>query len=46
MQLLDSLDQPNAFYMRVLNNKVEEFPIVEQFFRTVVDPVIEKIGNR
>jgi hypothetical protein len=46
MQLLDSIDQPNAFYVRLLNNQVEEFPTVERFFRDVVDPAIERIGYR
>lgn len=46
MQLLDALDQPNAFYVRVLNNKVEEFLAVERFFRGIVDPVVEMIGYR
>jgi hypothetical protein len=46
MQLLAAIDRPNAFYVRLLNDKVEGFPAVEQFFREVVDPVVEKIGYR
>jgi hypothetical protein len=46
MQLLAAVDRPNAFYVRLLNNHVEEFPAVEGFFREVVDPVVEKIGYR
>jgi hypothetical protein len=46
MQLLAAIDRPNAFYVRLLNNQVEEFPSVERFFRDVVDPVVEKIGYR
>jgi hypothetical protein len=46
MQLLDSIDRPRAFYVRLLNDKVEEYPSVERFFRGVVDPVIERIGYR
>jgi hypothetical protein len=44
MQLLDTIDRPNAFYVRLLNKQVEEFSTVERFFREVVDPVVEKIG--
>jgi len=46
MQLLDAIDRPNAFYVRLLNTHMEEFPAVERFFREVVDPVVEKIGYR
>jgi len=46
MQLLAAIDRPNAFYVRLLNEKIEEFPAVERFFREVVDPVVEKIGYR
>jgi hypothetical protein len=46
MQLLAAIDRPNAFYVRLLNNKLEEFPAVERFFREVVDPAVSKIGYR
>jgi hypothetical protein len=46
MQLLAAIDRPNAFYVRLLNDQVEEFPAVERFFREVVDPVVEKISYR
>lgn len=46
MKLLALIDRPNAFYVRLLNNKAEEYPVVERFFRDVVDPVIERIGYR
>jgi hypothetical protein len=46
MELMAVIDRPNAFYVRLLNNKSEEYPVVERFFREVVDPVIEQIGYR
>lgn len=46
MELLAAIDRPNAFYVRLLNNKAGEYPVVERFFRDVVDPVIGKIGYR
>ena len=46
MELLAALDRPNALYVRLLNNKAGEFPVVERFFRDVVDPVVAKIGYR
>lgn len=46
VKLLDAIDRPNAFYVRLLNNKAEEFPVVEQFFREVVDPVVVQLGYR
>lgn len=46
MELLAAIDPPNAFCVRLLNDKVEEFPAVERFFRDVVDPVVAQIGYR
>jgi hypothetical protein len=46
MRLLSAIDRPNAFYVRLLNNRLGEFPVVERFFREVVDPVVSKIGYR
>jgi hypothetical protein len=46
MQLLSAIDRPNAFCVRLLNNKMEEFAAVERFFRDIVDPVVKKIGYR
>ncbi len=46
MELLGALDQANAFYVRLLNNKAEDFPVVERFFREVVDPVVAQVGYR
>jgi hypothetical protein len=46
MELLAAIDRPNAFYVRLLNNRAEEYPVVERFFRDVVDPVVERMGYR
>ena len=44
VDLLCMLAQPTAFYVRLLNEKHEAFPRVEQFFREVVDPVVADVG--
>jgi hypothetical protein len=46
MQLLAAIDRPNAFYVRLLNDKANEFAAVEGYFREVVDPAVQKIGYR
>jgi hypothetical protein len=46
MRLLAALDRPNAFYVRLLNNKVVEFQAVERYFREVVDPTVQRMGYR
>jgi hypothetical protein len=44
--LLKVLCQPVAFYVRLLNREVAAFAPVEDFFRTVVDSVVEEAGFR
>jgi ATP nucleosidase Cap17-like, N-terminal len=46
MELIDALDNPHAFFVRLLNNSAEEFPLVEHYFRDVVDPVVQGLGYR
>ena len=46
IRLLNAIDHPNAFYVRLLNNKVGDFPRVERFFREIVDPTVKKMGYR
>jgi hypothetical protein len=46
IRLLTAIDHPNAFYVRLLNKKMIEFPAVEFFFREIVDATIEKICYR
>lgn len=42
--LIDDLRPPTAFYVRLLAPEVKEFPVVECFFRDVVDHVIDGRG--
>jgi hypothetical protein len=44
VQLIHALESPQAFYVRLMNNTVSEFSAVEDFFRNVVDPVVERLG--
>jgi hypothetical protein len=44
--LLKMLSPPVAFYTRLLNPSVSSFSHVEEFFREVVDPVVEEAGFR
>jgi TIR- and PNP-associating SLOG family len=44
--LLSRVEQPYAFYVRLLKTDLPEFPAVEAFFRDVVDPVVEEAGMR
>lgn len=44
IDLLRALESPRAFYVRLLNPEVEEYSAVEQYFRNVVDPIVEHFG--
>jgi hypothetical protein len=44
--LLTKIARPTAFYVRLLNPDHAKFPVVESFFRDVVDPVVEEAGMR
>ncbi|HUS12449.1 MAG TPA: hypothetical protein VMZ30_18420 [Pyrinomonadaceae bacterium] len=44
IDLLKILCAPTAFYVRLLNSKVTAFSRVEDFFRNVVDCVVEEAG--
>jgi hypothetical protein len=44
LDLLREVDPPRAFYVRLLNTEVPEFPAVERFFRECVDPVVRNFG--
>jgi hypothetical protein len=44
--LMKALDEPHAFYVRLLNESAPEYPAVEHFFRAVVDPVVTELGFR
>jgi hypothetical protein len=42
--LIKEVDPLHAFYVRLLNPDVPEFPAVEQFFRKCVDPMVRSLG--
>jgi hypothetical protein len=44
--LVSALDRPIAFYVRLLNPTMPDFPEVERFFREVVDPTVNGLGYR
>lgn len=44
--LIAALEPPTAFYVRLLNPDAVEYPDVEDFFRRVVDPAIDRLGYR
>lgn len=46
VNLLEAVEPPTAFYVRLLNRDSQEYPAVEQFFRNVVDPVVSRAGYR
>jgi len=47
IELLESLDKPKAFAVRLLNPEYDDFADVQTFFDTVVQPVIEnELGYR
>ena len=46
VDFMESLEPPNAFYIRLLDRESEEFPAVERFFRNVVDPVVKEAGYK
>ena len=41
VEFLESIITPQVFYIRMLNEDIQEFPLIENFFRDVVDPVIQ-----
>jgi hypothetical protein len=47
IELLETLDKPKAFAVRLLNPELDDFADVQTFFDTVVQPVIEnEMGYR
>ena len=47
VELLEALEPPRAFAVRLLNPDLPEYPAVQDFFDTVVQPVIEgELGYR
>ena len=46
MELLQSLERPTVFAVRLLNSKHEKYPVVEDYFEGVVKPVVESLGYK
>lgn len=46
VDLLERIVKPQVFYVRLLNEDEEEFPLVEEFFRDVVDVVVNGFGYK
>ncbi len=44
--LLDDLEPPRAFCIRLLDPEHEHFADVERFFRDIADPVLNELGRR
>lgn len=44
IKLLEALTPPQAFYVRLMNDKLPDYPKVEQFFRQTVDRAVEEMG--
>jgi hypothetical protein len=44
LHLLAELAAPRAFYVRVLNKDLPDYERIEDFFRTIVDPLVEELG--
>ena len=43
-QLLHALVPPHVFYVRLLNDGLPEYPSIESFFRSTVDPLVKDLG--
>lgn len=44
MKLLSALAPPRVFYVRLLNETLAEYKLVERFFRDTVDPLVRELG--
>lgn len=44
LDFLETIVKPQVFYVRLLNTDVSEYSIVENFFRNVVDPVVQNMN--
>jgi hypothetical protein len=44
LSLLQDLVPPQAFFVRLVNRKHDDFPSVESFFRDVVEPIAAEFG--
>ncbi len=46
LDIIAAMRSPSVFYVRLLNDQLDEFPTVERYFREVVDAVVESLGYR
>ena len=44
LEFLETIVKPQVFYVRLLNKDVSDFSFVENFFRNVVDPVVQNMN--
>jgi len=44
VNLIEAIEPAKAFYVRLLAQDHDEYPAVENFFRNVVDPLIDELG--
>lgn len=44
IDLIEAIEPPTAFYIRLLAQDHSEYPEVKRFFRNVVDPLIHELG--
>jgi len=44
VDLIEAIEPPRGFYVRLLARDHNEYPEVERFFRNVVDPLIQEMG--
>lgn len=43
LDFLETIIKPQIFYVRLLNKDEKEYRLVEDFFRNVVDPIVQKL---
>jgi len=44
LDFLETIVKPQVFYVRLLNKDVSEYSLVENFFRNVIDPVVQNMN--
>jgi nucleoside 2-deoxyribosyltransferase len=43
LDFLETTVKPQVFYVRLLKEDEEEYPLVEDFFRNIVDPIVQNL---
>jgi len=41
---LEGIKKPHAFYVRLQNDEIPEYKLVENYFRTVIDKIVSDVG--